>query len=296
VLNKKGEHAKAIDECEEAIRLRPDYAAAHANLGNALHAVGRLDEAMVEWHKAIRLQPDLAEARNNLGSALGNQGKLEQAIDQFREANRLTPEYPDAHWNLGVSLLRRGDYAGAVDSLRKARELAGPEPDRRFPGIGQALVEAERCVALADRLPAILKGDDAPKDNAERLFLGLLCYKVKHYAAAARHWNDAFESDPKLADDHAAFNRYNAACVAALAGCGQGDDAPTDEAAKAKLRGQALDWLRIELPHGALNHWLGDSDLADVRDADALEKLPESERAAWQALWSEVNERLKQTK
>jgi hypothetical protein len=148
---------------------------------------------------------------------------------------------------------------------------------------------------LADRLPAILKGDDAPKDNAERMVLFQLCYDVKRYAAAARYATAAFESDPKLADDHGNFRRYNAACVAALAGCGQGDDAPTDEAAREKLRGQALDWLRIELPHGALSYWLGDSELAGVRDADALEKLPEPERAAWRALWSEVTERLNRT-
>ena len=38
-----------------------------------------------------------------------------------------------------------------------------------------------------------------------------------------------------------------------------------------------------------LIHWRADSDLAGVRDAGALAKLPESERVAWRSLWAEVD-------
>ncbi len=109
--------------------------------------------------------------------------------------------------------------------------------------------------------------------------------------------------DPKLGDDRQAQHRYNAACAASLAGCGQGKDDPKpDEAAKAKLRAQALDWLKAELAAWktlattnkevvakTLDHWKQDTDLAGVRDASALEKLPEPERKDWQAFWAEVD-------
>jgi eukaryotic-like serine/threonine-protein kinase len=102
-------------------------------------------------------------------------------------------------------------------------------------------------------------------------------------------------------------HRYNAACAAGLAGCGQGkDDPPPDEAARADLRKQALGWLRAELASlgrsldagdpklrasiaRTLIHWKRDSDLAGVRDADGLSKLPEAERKLWQALWIDVD-------
>ena len=86
--------------------------------------------------------------------------------------------------------------------------------------------------ALAARLPALLKGEDHPKDAAERLALAQMCYDTKRHAAAARFWAEALAADPKLGDDRQAGHRYNAACAAALAGAGQGkDDPPPDDAA-----------------------------------------------------------------
>ena len=119
-----------------------------------------------------------------------------------------------------------------------------------------------------------------------------MLYDTQCHAAAARFWAEALEADPKLVDDRQAGHRYNAACAAALAAAGQGkDDPPPDEAAKAKLRGQALDWLKAELvawtkaprirPPQARpassrpsSHWKQDADLAGIRDAEALAKLP----------------------
>jgi hypothetical protein len=97
-----------------------------------------------------------------------------------------------------------------------------------------------------------------------------------------------------------------------LAGCGQGqDDSPPDDAERARLRGQALGWLRADLSlrtqrkaivrdinraqgnsfftRDALPLWKKDRDLAGLRDPGALEKLPVAERAAWRALWAEVD-------
>jgi hypothetical protein len=50
----------------EAIRLKPDYAAAHLNLGNALAAKGDLEGADREFSEACRLDPEDPLARLNL--------------------------------------------------------------------------------------------------------------------------------------------------------------------------------------------------------------------------------------
>ena len=63
-------------------------------------------------------------------------------------------------------------------------------------------------------------------------------------ASGTKRW----QATRKLGDDRLTQHCYNAARAAALAAAGQGqDEPPLDEAAKAKLRRQALDWLKAEL-------------------------------------------------
>ena len=55
-------------------------------------------------------------------------------------------------------------------------------------------------------------------------------------------------ANPSSATIAGTQHRYNAACAAALAAAGQGKaEPPPDDAAKARLRQQALDWLKAEL-------------------------------------------------
>jgi serine/threonine-protein kinase len=163
-------------------------------------------------------------------------------------------------------------------------------------------------VELDGQLPAILKGEGQPRDAAERLALAFICGTParKLYVAAALFYADAFAAEPRLADDLRSAHRYNAACAAALAGCGQGKDNGTiDDQERARLRRQALDWLHADLgawrkllekdPDKArsdvaktMQHWLADPDFAGVRGEAALGKLPEAERPPWQKLWEEV--------
>jgi protein O-GlcNAc transferase len=55
----------------------------------------KLDDAIASYREAIRLKPDYAEAHFNLGSALAQQGNLEEAEDAFEEARRLKPGIND---------------------------------------------------------------------------------------------------------------------------------------------------------------------------------------------------------
>jgi hypothetical protein len=141
-----------------------------------------------------------------------------------------------------------------------------------------------------------------------RCLLAQMCQMPdkKRYAASLCFYREAFAEMPKLADDLKAQHRYNAACAAALAGCGQGKDADkVDSKERARLRQQALDWLRADLKAyrqvleklagkadpviaQRIQHWLQDEDFAGVRGAEALGKLPEAERKEWQKLWQEV--------
>jgi len=304
--NHQGRLEEAVAEYRTAIRFQPGVAAVHYNLGNALKDQGKREEAIAAYREAIRIKPDYAEFHVNLGIALADQGKREEAITEYREAIRIKPDLAEAHCNLGFILRGQGDYAASLAEYRRGHELGSKRPGWRHPS-AQWVMLAERLASLAERLPAISKGTEKPKDTAEALSFAQMCYDRGLHNAAARLWGEALEADPMLDADRQAQHRYNAVCAAALAGCGQGkDDAPPNETARAKLRTQALDWLRGELAFWArrlesespqvrpaivqtLQHWKVDTDLAGIRDPDALARLPDPERKAWQTLWANVD-------
>jgi serine/threonine protein kinase/Flp pilus assembly protein TadD len=320
-LMNKGRLDQAIAAYQEAIRLKKDLPQAHLNLGNALRDKGRLDEAIAEYQEAIRLKKDLPEAHcnlgtaldyalahNNLGGALHAKGRLDEAIAAYQEAIRLNKDFALAHYNLGGALLEKGQFAQALASFRRGHELGSRKPRWPYPS-AQWVRNAERLVALDDKLPTVLSGKVQPADTAERLALAQLCQAhKKRYAAAARFYAEVFAAEPKLNGDHPSGLRCNAACAAALAGCGQGEDTKSlDEKERARLRRQALDWLRADLagwgrllakePAKArpvvvqqMRHWLDDPDFAGVRGTEALERLPAAERPDWQKLWQDVEE------
>ena len=95
------------------------------------------------------------------------------------------------------------------------------------------------------------------------------------YAAAVRFFTDAFADQPNLPNDPTNQHRYNAACSAALAGCGQGEDAKKlDAAQRTELRKQAIEWLRADLTaHQASPTKDPTLRLQTIRDADDL-KIP----------------------
>jgi eukaryotic-like serine/threonine-protein kinase len=163
---------------------------------------------------------------------------------------------------------------------------------------------------LEAKLSEFLAGKATATDNRERFGFLEVCRLERRHVAAAQVFAEAFRADPKLTDDLKVFHRYNAACSAALAAAGQGTDADKlDDQERRRLRNQALAWLRVDREQRAkgleegkpedrrvmratLEHWQRDTDLASVRDADALQKLAAEERESWQKLWADLAELL----
>jgi tetratricopeptide (TPR) repeat protein len=287
---------------EKALELDPKLVQAHYNLGNALYKQGAHKEAIACYKKALVLDPKLALAHYNLGLALKAQGDVQGAMACYRKALELDPKLAQAHGALGQALLAQGAFLQARAATQQALKLL-PKGHPLRPRVTRQLHECQRLLELDSRLPALLQGDDQPKDSAEQLALADLCQRYrKRYAAAARFYADAFAAGAALTTQRA----YNAACAAVLASAGQGEDASKlDSKEKTRLRQQALAWLRDSLKHygqqledpdakartavqQTLQHWQKDEDLSSVRDPKALAQLPQAERAAWQEFWAEV--------
>jgi Flp pilus assembly protein TadD len=302
-LQAKGDTDGAIRCYRKVLELDPRLAMAHYNLGSALQAKGGTDGAIRCYTKALELDPRLAMAHYNLGIALAGKGDVDGAIRCYRRAIELQPEHAEAHCNLGFHLQGQGHLAEALAELRRGHELGSRQPDWPYPS-AMWVRRAEGMAAQEAKLPAFLEGKYRPADNQQRLDLAQVCVLTKRPRAAAGLYADAFAADPKLLDDMG--HRYNAACYAALAGCGQGKDAAKlEDKERDRWRKQALDWLRADLEAWrkvldqgksperaaalkALRHWQQDADLASLRDEKALAGLPAAERRAWQGLWADV--------
>ncbi len=164
---------------------------------------------------------------------------------------------------------------------------------------------AVTCMALEGRLPNIVQGTDKPATD-ECLDAAELCFVKNYYATAARLYAEALVATPQLTADLRAGHRFNAACAAALAGTGQGDDAAKlPESEQERIARRAREWLQLDLAdwakkvdtgtaadriqaEKAMSQWREEPDLAELREPDALDRLSADERKECNALWSEV--------
>ena len=60
------------------------------------------------YNKALAIKPDYAEAYNNMGDALKEQGKLEEAIEAYNKALAIKPDYAEAYTTW--ALLSKGSF------------------------------------------------------------------------------------------------------------------------------------------------------------------------------------------
>jgi serine/threonine protein kinase/tetratricopeptide (TPR) repeat protein len=306
-LKAKGDGEGAIACYKKAILIDAKLAPAHSNLGIALKGKGKVEEAIACFQRAIALDPRDPEYHTSLGHAFVARGKVNEAIASYHRAIALNRKVAQAHGGLGQALMQRGQLIEAQTSLRRCLALL----PARHPARGFALQLLRQCQQQLDaegKLKAYLAGKEVPADAREQVRMAVVAQRpVKRlYLTAARLYREAFARQPQLAEAH----RYNAACAAALAAGGKGQESgKLDDQERGRLRRQALDWLRADLkarsqqlgqatPEArpallrALEHWPRDPDLEGVRDAYSLARLPAEERAAWHQLWSDVRQQL----
>jgi serine/threonine protein kinase len=220
-------------------------------------------------------------------------------------------------WAAAEQLLRaglerhRGDFWLNHELGRLLLDQQPPRPEEAVRYLMAALaLRSDSPSAHFELGRALMQSGDA--DGASRRYLAAarLCPLHKQLNAAAAHfYAEAFAAEPKLADLRAPYeHRYSAACAAALAGCGQGNDAgDLDDTERARLRRQSLTWLRADLAdwrkqfegdeakfrtivQRTMQHWLADTDFAGVHGQQALVSLPEAEQQDWRRLWADVEE------
>jgi protein O-mannosyl-transferase len=137
---KEDQRERALQELQHAVRLKPEYADAHYNLGRVLGLMGRVEEAKAQFYETTRLDPANAEAHFNLGIALAAENRAADSVLEYQAAIRINPGYLNARFNLGSTLGMLGRYDEAIAQFSEILRLK--------PDWSEARQNLETCMQL----------------------------------------------------------------------------------------------------------------------------------------------------
>ncbi len=131
-LRAAGDHARALVEIRQSLKLAPSDPHTLVILGGTLFSLGDLEGAVNAYRAAIREAPAMTEAHMGEARALMAQAKWADAQAALEHAIRLDPGRVDAQYTLGSVQYTRGDVAGAIASYREALRLEPEFADARY--------------------------------------------------------------------------------------------------------------------------------------------------------------------
>jgi Flp pilus assembly protein TadD len=177
-----GRRDRGIDVLRETVRIAPEHAEVHFQLGVLLLDRDARDEAELRFVQAVNLQSDHTEARVHLAMCRVLRGDPEEALEHLRHAQRTRPD--DAR----VALL----LAQAAQSVRQrgravdVRAAMPPEPKDDLRGIEELAALLEREPDFVDAFMALPPGE----------------VDLAVYAVLLRTLEKALERAPEAAELH----------------------------------------------------------------------------------------------
>lgn len=142
------EHAEKA--YRDALKINPNYAEAHKNVGNLLYILNRDDEAQKEWERVLELTPHptlhpikifkwgkiVTELKMrfwfNKGKALARRKEYRKADTYFQKAVGIGRYIPDLWYERGDCYQKNREYKRAVECYKKVIE-SDPASDAWYP-------------------------------------------------------------------------------------------------------------------------------------------------------------------
>jgi tetratricopeptide (TPR) repeat protein len=126
IYSRKGQHDKAIAECERAVAVDPNYATGYSALAFALKNAGRPDEAIKMANRAIRLNPLPPPSYFiTLGDAYRLAKRYGEAIPAYKKAIDVSPNSLFPHLGLAATYIELGRED---EAMSEAPEVLGIAP------------------------------------------------------------------------------------------------------------------------------------------------------------------------
>jgi Flp pilus assembly protein TadD len=198
-----------LDEAEERFRqvaeLRPDDPEPHNHLGAVLAALERWDEAIAHYQRAIERRPVFSAVYGNLAEALRGAARFEEALEIYRRALQLQGETAELHYGLGCTLRSLARHAQAVIHFRRALEIR-PDTIEVQTCLATTLLAAGRHAEALAAARQVRRTESIPAGVS--FDLGTTLLKLRHFEEAARWYRQALRLRP---DDPDTLNNLGTA-------------------------------------------------------------------------------------
>ncbi len=117
------EYDKAIDDLNQAIRMKPDYSEAYNDRGVAHEKKGLMDNALEDYLKAFAIDNKNYLACFNCAKLYGNTGEYATSLDYINKTIKLNDKYAPAYNVRGILLAHLEKTDEAFEDFSKAIEI-----------------------------------------------------------------------------------------------------------------------------------------------------------------------------
>jgi tetratricopeptide (TPR) repeat protein len=187
-----GKYPEAAAQLEKLLPRTPNSFEVHELLGMVYASLSQDAKAIEQLQAAVRIKPDSAAARTNLAASLSRAGSAQLAGEQFRKALDLEPEDFSANHNLAEFYVQSGRIADARPLLEKAQQIDPSSYDN-----GYDLAQADLLTGrLADARLVIRQLLEKKSTGELHSLLGEVEEKDGKYVAAANELETAAHMDP----------------------------------------------------------------------------------------------------
>jgi protein O-GlcNAc transferase len=114
---------------DRSIRLAPAFYDAHAGRAKVLLTLRRYAEALASCDRALALSPDSSDVHNHRGAALRTLKRPQEAMAAYQKALQLRPQFAEVYCNIANIGLDAGRYEEALRICEQALSIRPDFPD-----------------------------------------------------------------------------------------------------------------------------------------------------------------------
>jgi Flp pilus assembly protein TadD len=196
-----GDLEGAVVGYRQFLKLQPEAAAIHSNLGAALVGLGRYEEALTEYKTAIRQSPKLEGATLNLALVYYKMGRIREAAAELEKIHTRDPLNKQVLLLLGDCYLRMAREEDVIHLLEPAEQKYPDDLGIAYL-LGTALIREKRVDEGQILVDKIMHNGDSAEAH---LMLGTAKMNVQDFAGARDEFARAIALDPNLPEVHGLY-------------------------------------------------------------------------------------------